>query len=71
MRLILLLPAMLLELLLLAFSWVLAAVFPNAALCVASWASKVFPDLDWYLGAAPMNDKVDEKCKQAVESKQS
>lgn len=36
MRLILLLPAMLLEMLLLAFSWVLAGVFPNGALCVAT-----------------------------------
>lgn len=60
MRLILLLPAMLLETLLLTFSWLIAGAFPNGALRAASWVTNVFPDLDWYLGAAPMNDKVDE-----------
>lgn len=58
MRLILLLPAMVLELLLLALGWMLAVAYPRGAVCVTSWASKNLPALDWYLGAA-QNQKVD------------
>lgn len=60
MRIILLRPAIVLELLLLALGWVLAVACSRCALCVSSWASNNLPALDWYLGAARKNDKGDE-----------
>lgn len=60
MRLFLLMPTIVLEKLLLAISWVIAGKYPGGAQRISSWASKNLPTLDWYLGAAPMNDKVDE-----------
>ncbi len=59
MRLILLPPAMVFELLLLSLGWILAVAYPRGAVCVSSWASKNLPALDWYLGAAQKNQKVD------------
>lgn len=59
MRLILLLPAMVLELLLLTLGWILTVAYPRGAVCVSSWASKNLPALDWYLGAAQKKQKVE------------
>lgn len=50
-RLLLLIPMIIVELLLLIVCWVAALVKPVAAEKMSSFCTRVLPDLDWYFGA--------------------
>ena len=50
LRLVLLLPAALIELSLLAICWAVAMISRSAAARMVAWADRTLPDLRWYIG---------------------